>query len=52
MKRCSFGSSVEYTAVHFECYQIFIRVCDFGKLQCCSPNRASKRVFVLVGYGI
>lgn len=33
MKRCSCGSSVEYTTVHFECYQIFLRVCDFGKLQ-------------------
>ncbi|KAM6487043.1 hypothetical protein HDV62DRAFT_140691 [Trichoderma sp. SZMC 28011] len=33
MKRCSCDSSIEYTTVHFECYQIFLRVCEFGKLQ-------------------
>ncbi|KAL6700174.1 hypothetical protein J3F84DRAFT_362948 [Trichoderma pleuroticola] len=33
MKRCSCESSIEYTTVHSECYQIFLRVCDFGKLQ-------------------
>ncbi|KAJ4856325.1 hypothetical protein T069G_09693 [Trichoderma breve] len=33
MKRCSCDSSIEYTTVHFECYQIFLRVCDFGELQ-------------------
>lgn len=33
MKRCSCDSSIEYTTVHFECYQIFLRVCNYAKLQ-------------------
>ncbi|KAL7913608.1 hypothetical protein GGI35DRAFT_490171 [Trichoderma velutinum] len=33
MKCCSCDSSVEYTTVHLDCYQIFLRVCDFGKIQ-------------------
>ncbi|KAL7949177.1 hypothetical protein V8C42DRAFT_362542 [Trichoderma barbatum] len=31
-KRCSCDSPVEYTTVHLECYQIFLRACDFGKI--------------------